>query len=128
VATAGPKARLELAADNLVLSGDASMAQVIVKRTRSLRGEVSFSWWTESGTAKPGRDFVTVKPQLEHIEAGQSSVNLVVPVMSDPTRRVTRNFYVVIDEPSDNATLGTHTLTMVTLPGSEPDQDAASGQ
>jgi hypothetical protein len=43
----------------------------------------------------------------------------MVPVLADPKRRDSKSFYVVIDEASDNATLGGRTLTMVTVPGSE---------
>lgn len=93
------------------------IAHIIVRRTRNLRGDASFTWWTESGTAKPGRDFVPVRSQVEHFEDGQSSLSLIIPVVVDPSRRESRNFYVVIDEPSDDATLGSHTLTMVTVPG-----------
>ena len=95
------------------------MARITVRRSRTLRDEVSFKWWTESGTAKPGLDFVPVKTQVEHIESGKNSVNLVVPIVMDPARRAARNFYVVIDEASDNAALGSRTLTMVTIPGTE---------
>jgi hypothetical protein len=46
-------------------------------------------------------------------------VDLSVPIMSDAGRHDPRSFYIVIDEPSDNAALGARTLTMVTLPGTE---------
>ena len=95
------------------------MARISVHRTRSLRDEVSFKWWTESGTAKPGQDFVPVKTRVEYIENGKNSATLAVPIVMDPARRAARNFYVVIDEASDNAALGPRTLTMVTVPGAE---------
>ncbi len=95
------------------------MARIAVHRSRTLRDDVSFKWWTESGTAKPGQDFVPVKTQVERIENGKNSVNLVVPIVMDPARRTARNFYVVIDEASDNAALGPRTLTMVTIPETE---------
>ena len=95
------------------------MARIVVHRSRTLRDEVSFKWWTESGTAKPGQDFVPVKTRVEYIENGKSSADLVVPLVRDPARRSARNFYVVIDEASDNAALGPRTLTMVTIPGAE---------
>jgi hypothetical protein len=101
------------------------MAHVVVRRKGSSRSDVSFKWWTESGTAKPGRDFVPVKSQVEHIESGQTAVSLIIPVVRDSARRQSRSFYVVIDEPSDGATLGSRTLTMVTLPGSDPDPEPA---
>jgi hypothetical protein len=109
-------ARIELAADNVAVAPTEAVARVVVRRSRSLRGDVSFSWWTESGTAKPGRDFVAVKSQVEHIENGKSSVSLLVPIVMDPARRQERNFYIVIGETSDNAALGPRTLTMVTIP------------
>jgi serine/threonine protein kinase len=112
-------ARIELAADNVDVDPGEKVAHVVVRRTRTLRGDVSFSWWTESGTAKPGRDFTPVKTQVEHIEDGRNAVDLSVPIMSDAGRHDPRSFYIVIDEPSDNAALGARTLTMVTLPGTE---------
>jgi Calx-beta domain len=95
------------------------MARITVRRSRTMRDEVSFKWWTESGTAKPGQDFVPVKTRVEYIENGKNSTDLVVPLVRDPARRTARNFYVVIDEASDNAALGPRTLTMVTIPGAE---------
>jgi serine/threonine protein kinase len=117
----GARARIELAADNVEVAPDDSAARVIVRRTRSLRGDASFSWWTESGTAKPGQDFVAVKSHLETIPSGKESLTLLVPIVMDPARRQERNFYLVIDEPSDNAALGTRTLTMVTIPAPQPE-------
>jgi serine/threonine protein kinase len=113
-------ARIELAADNIDVDPGEAVAHVIVRRTRTLRGDVSFSWWTESGTAKPGRDFTPVKTQVEHIEDGRNSADLTVPILADSSsRHDPRSFYIVIDEPSDNAALGARTLTMVTIPGTE---------
>jgi hypothetical protein len=97
------------------------MAHIVIRRKGSLRGDVSFNWWTESGTAKPGRDFVTVKTHVEHLGNGQSEANLMIPIEQNPVPGAPRSFYVVIDEPSDNATLGPRTLTMITIPGTAPD-------
>jgi hypothetical protein len=113
------RARIELAADNVDVSPTESAAHVAVRRSRSLRGDVPFSWWTESGTAKPGRDFVPVKSHVEQIENGKNAANLVIPIVVDPARRQSRSFYVVIDQAGDEAAVGPRTLTMVTL--SAPD-------
>ena len=118
-AAAGARARIELDADNIQVTPGETTALVVVRRTRSLRGDTTFSWWTESGTAKPGQDFVAVKPHVETIENGKSSITMLIPIVMDPERHQERNFYIVIDEPSDNAALGPRTLTMVTIPGSE---------
>jgi hypothetical protein len=115
------RARIELAADNVDVGPTEPMAHIVVRRNSNLRGDVSFNWWTESGTAKPERDFVSVKTRVEHIDNEQSVISLTIPVVMDPARHESRSFYVVIDQPSDNATLGSRTLAMVTLPGSDPE-------
>jgi Protein kinase domain/Calx-beta domain len=120
-------ARIELAADNVDVVPTEPTANIVVRRSRNLRGDISFSWWTESGTAKPGRDFVPVKHEVDHIDNGQSSISLTIPVVLDPGRHQSRSFYVVIDQPSDNATLGSRTLAMVTLPGSDPEPSPLPG-
>jgi serine/threonine protein kinase len=106
--------KIELAADTVeVPTGEAS-AELTVQRKGSLRGETSFTWWTESGTAKPGADFSAVMPKLAYVTDGKSSVTLSVPV-SNARHAQAKSFYVVIDHSEGGATLGTRTLTMVTL-------------
>jgi hypothetical protein len=107
--------RVEMAADTVDVEPADQAARVIVRRRGNLHGDASFRWWTESGTAKPGRDFEPVIPRVEHIADGSSSVSLIVPVPSTP-RGKPKSFYVVIDRPeSGGAALGARTLTMVTL-------------
>ena len=106
--------RIELAADTVdVLPGEPT-AQVAVRRKGSLRGDAIFSWWTESGTAKPGKDFTAVVPHVEHIADGSNGVTLSIPV-SDAPRTRQKSFYVVIDRAEAGPALGARTLTMVTL-------------
>jgi hypothetical protein len=106
-----------LATDTVEVSPTDAVAHLVVRRTRYTRGAVSFSWWTESGTALPGRDFTAVPAHVETIDSGQNAAVLSIPVVANPARQVPRNFYVVIDQPSDNATVGPRTLTMVSLLG-----------
>ena len=115
----GPRARIELAADSIDVPATDTVAHVLVKRSRVTRGDVSFTWWTESGTAKPGKDFTPVEPHVVQIDSGKMVGELVVPVVSDPARKGAKSFYVVIDQPSNNAALGPRTLTMITLPEGE---------
>jgi len=116
-----PHSRVELTSDEIAVLPGESVANIVIRRKGNLRGDVSFHWWTESGTAKPGRDFLPVKTQVEHIDNGQSTVSLMIPVVQSPVSGPSRSFYVVIDDPSDNATLGPRTLTMITIPGTAPD-------
>jgi serine/threonine protein kinase len=116
---AGSRPRIELAADTIEVPLTDPAARIVVRRTGSTRGEVSFLWWTEAGTAKPGQDFMLVAPREERIEDGKTSANLFVPVVADATRRRSKSFYVVINNPSAEASLGKRTLTMVTIPASD---------
>ena len=113
------RSRIELAANSFeVLPGDPA-AHIVIRRSGSLHADTSFSWWTETGTAKPGVDFEAVVSHVEYIAAGKNAVNLFIPVVADSTRRQAKNFYVVISDPSSNTTLGTRTVAMVSI---EPSQ------
>jgi serine/threonine protein kinase len=115
---ASSSTKIELAADTLDSPATEVSAQVPVHRKGSLRGETSFTWWTESGTAKPGIDFSAVVPQLAYIGDGKSSISLSIPLIGMP-RAQPKSFYVVIDQSEGGAALGARTLTMVTLLPSE---------
>jgi serine/threonine protein kinase len=106
--------KMELAADTVEVPTGQPSAQVTVHRKGSLRGETSFKWWTESGTAKPGADFSAVMPQLAYVADGRSNVSLSIPVSNAPHAQA-KSFYVVIDSSDDGATVAGRTLTMVTL-------------
>jgi serine/threonine protein kinase len=111
-ATGAPK--VELTADMVdVLDGQPS-AEVTVHRKGNLRGETSFTWWTESGTAKPGADFSAVVPQLAYFENGKSTVFLSIP-LRNIRHAQSKSFYVVIEQSPGGAPLGSRTLTLVTL-------------
>jgi hypothetical protein len=114
-----PRSRVELAADAIDVPLTDPAARIVVRRRGSLQGAVTFTWWTESGTAKPGHDFIAVAPHQEVIEDGKNSVSLFIPVVGDATRQQPKSFYVVINDPGPGATLGARTLTMVTIPPSQ---------
>jgi hypothetical protein len=104
-----------MAADTVDVAPTDGAALVTVRRRGNLHGDASFRWWTESGTAKPGRDFEPVIPRVEHIADGSGSASLIVPVLSTP-RGKSKSFYVVIDQTeTGGAALGARTLTMVTI-------------
>jgi serine/threonine protein kinase len=111
--SSGPS-KVEMTSDTVEVPAAESLALFSVHRKGSLRGETSFTWWTESGTAKPGIDFSPMVPQLGHIGDGKSSVSLSIP-LSKSRRTQSKSFYVVIDQAEGGAVLGARTLTMVTL-------------
>jgi serine/threonine protein kinase len=112
-ANAGPT-RIELAADTVDVQAPDTTASIEVHRKGNLHGDAPFTWWTESGTAKPGQDFTPVMPHEGQIESGSASVSLSVRVSGAP-RTKPKSFYVVIDRTDSGPALGGRTLTMVTL-------------
>jgi serine/threonine protein kinase len=108
-------AKIEMAAPIVDVPPAEANARVVVRRKGNLRGAIGFTWWTESGTAKPGTDFAPVVPQIAIIPAGETSVTLSIPVTGS-SRAQSKNFYVVIDQPEGNAELGAQALAMVSLP------------
>ena len=113
VAPAG-STKVELAADSLEVPSGETSAEISVHRKGSLRGGTSFTWWTESGTAKPGTDFSPIMPQIAQIGDGKSSVTLSIP-LSGAAHPQPKSFYVVIDQTEGGAALAGRTLMMVTL-------------
>ncbi len=112
-ANAGP-VRVEMANDTVDVQPPETTASVTVHRKGSLHGDATFTWWTESGTAKPGKDFAAAIPRVEKIEDGSRSVTLNIPVSKGP-RTQPKSFYVVIDRTDAGPALGERNLTMVTL-------------
>jgi serine/threonine protein kinase len=108
-------AKVEMLTDSVDTLPGERAAHVTVRRKGNARGETSFNWWTESGTAKPGTDFAPITPRVEQMEDGQLSVTLNIPLSITP-RGQPKSFYVVIDEAQGGATLSGRRLTMVTLP------------
>jgi hypothetical protein len=100
--------------DRIDVPAAESLALVSVRRKGNLRGETTFTWWTESGTAKPGIDFLAALPRLASIGDGRSGVSLSIPLSKAP-RVQSKSFYVVIDQSEGGAALGARTLTMITL-------------
>ena len=109
------RALIELASATLDVAPTQSVARVTVLRRRSYRSDVSFSWWTESGTAQSGVDFVPVHYRVDFIPDGRNETTLLVSIVADPSRKVAKTFYVVLGAPGDRASLGSRTLTMVTI-------------
>ncbi len=113
--TSSSPARLEMASDTLDALPTDTAVHVTVRRKGNLHGIASFTWWTESGAAKPGIDFSPVLPHVEQMQDGESSTVLTVPLIST-LRSQPKGFYVGIESTEGGAQVGAHALTQVTLP------------
>ncbi len=128
----GARARssIDLAANHAWVDTTERVARIWVARRGSLNSEVTFRWWTETGTAQADRDFRAIAPRIGVIPEGARGVELLVPLMPDPQRREPRTFYVKIDEPGPGAELGTRTLMQVAIvpPGYPAARDGRAAQ
>lgn len=109
------RALIELPSDTATVEADQPVARIWVRRRGRLSGEVSFLWWTETGSAQVDRDFRRITPRTAVIDSGASGVELLVPLVVDPSRQQPRTFYVKIDEPGSGSTLGERTLMQVSI-------------
>ncbi len=109
------ESQIELTEDAVEVAPIETVAHLMVRRHGNLRSDVTFMWWTESGTAKAGNDFESVSSHVEHIPVGKDRVTLYIPLVGEAARREAKNFYVVIDEAGPGATLGARTLSMVSI-------------
>jgi hypothetical protein len=114
IAAAAGAVHIEMAADTVEIPADERIAHVIIQRKGNRRGDSRFTWWTESGTAKPGVDFVAIAPHEEEFADGGSSLSLNIPVPGTPHTQP-KSFYVVIGPADSGPVLTGRTLTMVTL-------------
>jgi serine/threonine protein kinase len=110
------EAQIEMAASTVEVPDLQAVASVPVHRRHNYRSAISFTWSTEAGTARAGQDFVPVTSRTEYMPAGDPETRLLVPIVADPRRHVSKTFYVVINTAGDGATLGSRILTMVTIP------------
>jgi hypothetical protein len=108
-------ARLDFPTTAVEVADDQPFAIIPVRRRDNLNGTVTFRWWTETGSAEVNRDFLRIQPRTEMIADGDGGVELRVPLLPDPDRQQPLTFYVKIDAPGSGATLGTRTLTQVTI-------------
>lgn len=98
--------RISFLTDSFIVPEEAAAARIMVRRSSGIHGDISFSWWTENGSAKAGEDFIVTGNQHEVIPDGVDSLALLVPLISTPRPPGRAEFYVSLGSPSGGATLG----------------------
>lgn len=128
--TTPARSSIDLSATYAWVDTTEPVARIRVVRQGAMNREVSFRWWTEAGTAQSDRDFRGIEPRISVIPEGSRDIELLVPMMPDPTRREPRTFYVKIDRPSAGTDLGTRTLAQVAIvpPGYPAAGDSRAAQ
>jgi hypothetical protein len=98
---------ISLSAEQYVVSPGQGRAEIEVHRTRGVKGDVSFVWWTQRSLgARPARDYVSRTPTTALLLDGVDTLHLSVPILPNPARKHTEFFYVEIGQPGGGASLG----------------------
>lgn len=106
---------LDFAQSIVRVSEDQRVATVVVRRSGTLQGPVTFMWSTEAGTAQVGQDFTAVPLRWEVIGDGARTIELHVPLPQVVNRQQSRAFYVRIDRAGKEAVLGSRRLVQIDL-------------
>jgi hypothetical protein len=95
--TGGP-GRLSFTTGNLPISESATTARLLVRRSGGSAGTVSFEWRTVDDSAQAGVDYAGMSPRRETLRPGQTSVELLIPLVGVSVRDSTKLFDVVFDD------------------------------
>ena len=101
-----PPEVVSLASDHYVVYPNRKLAEISVQRGEQTAGAASFVWWTEGAGAKPNEDYISAAPRMTQMADGVGSVNLLVPILANPSRRHIEMFYVMIGRLGGGARLG----------------------
>jgi len=91
-----PATIVTFSASRYEVSGSAPAARVVVRRVGNSRDELPFVWWTEAASAKPDIDYAALGPRVELIPRGKQNVTIFVPIISNPLRQQSTQFYVAL--------------------------------
>ena len=90
---------VRFAASSYRVADMAPAARVVVRRTGSARDAVRFVWWTEEDSAKANVDYAPLGVRTEDIPSGADHITIYIPIISNPLRHQTAQFYVALGAP-----------------------------
>jgi len=120
--TLSPSPRLVHASSEIIVPSRYSVqprqrfAEIRILRAPGAAGNVSFSWWTEAGSAKSGTDFVPQAPVTEFLAKELRAKSLFVKVLPNDSRGNSTLFYVVVTGPRDGNSAPATVRAAVVLP------------
>ncbi|HEU4652348.1 MAG TPA: protein kinase [Steroidobacteraceae bacterium] len=97
---------IEFEKDTYVATESDAAVRLVVKRSGSTRQAVKFKWSLKGNSAEAGTDFAAIGPDVEEIPAGQRTVHLTIPLVSDAIVENTELFLVELATVDDSAALG----------------------
>ncbi len=106
---------IEFDKDSYVTTEGEGYVRLQVRRTGSLRREVSFTWNLRPNSAEAGSDFAGIGPGTERIPAGVREFTVTIPLVQDAVKESTELFLVELQVSEDGVTLGERSSAAVII-------------
>jgi len=107
--------KISLASASYPIGAGQKFAEIRVHRSAGSKGDASFEWWTEPGSALSGDDFAPQAPTTTFFPSGVHTVSLFIKVVPNAARKRPAVFYVVLGNPSTGILLGAVSKAAVSL-------------
>jgi hypothetical protein len=107
--------RISVASAAYSIRAGEKFAEVRVRRSSGSKGNTSFEWWTEPGSATADTDYAPQTPTTTFFPAGTHTVSLFIKLLPNASRKRAEAFYVVLGNPSSGTALGGVAKATVTL-------------
>ncbi|MBI3848971.1 MAG: alpha/beta fold hydrolase [Verrucomicrobia bacterium] len=105
---------LQFSASSYTVAESAGSVTLTVQRTGDTNTEVGVDYATTDGTATNGFKYTAVLGTLT-FGAGETNQTIVVPILDEGFVEVTKNFRVILSNPTNGAILGTRTNVPVSI-------------
>jgi serine/threonine protein kinase len=107
--------KISVASASYAIGASGKFAEIRVHRSTGSKGDTSFDWWTESGSALAGTDFAPQAPTTIFFPSGVHAVSLFIKLVPNTSRKRAAVFYVVLGHPSTGSALGALSKAVVSL-------------
>jgi hypothetical protein len=104
-AVAGPT-RFSFQQDVVTVRESDVAARLVIRRSGSLAGAASVSWWTADETAQANADYADLGARIERFAAGEASRTVFVPLTNDAVGEPVKSFRVMLGAVEGESTAG----------------------
>jgi hypothetical protein len=87
---------MAFAQDAVTVYEGANMTTIMLRRRGVIDAAASVTWWTSDNTAIANQDYADLGVRTETFAAGQESLTIYVPLVSDSLIEETESFYVYV--------------------------------
>jgi serine/threonine protein kinase len=106
---------IEFEKDSYVTTEGEGYVRLQVRRTGSLKREVSFTWNLRPNSAEAGSDFAGIGPGTERVPAGMREFTITIPLVQDAVKESTELFLVELQVSDEGVSLGERSSAAVII-------------